>query len=86
MSALHFTYRSFVPVRREASDASEMETQLLFGDVVEVLEVKKQWRRIRILDDGYLGWADEKMFLPVSEEWYRAIKEWEYVLTPQILL
>ena len=62
---------SLVPVRKEASDKSEMVTQLLFGEHFEILEKNKQWRRICIAYDGYKGWIDEKQFEPISEEEFK---------------
>lgn len=56
-----------------------MVTQLLFGDLVEVLEEKEQWRRIRNAGDGYEGWIDEKMIGYVSEEWREKVGEWRIV-------
>jgi hypothetical protein len=49
------------PVRKEPSDAAEMVTQFLFGEQVEVVDEKKQWRYCKSLRDGYEGWCDEKL-------------------------
>jgi hypothetical protein len=48
------------PVRANASDSSEMVTQLLFGETLEVLFRDKQWIKIRCTHDGYEGWMDFK--------------------------
>ncbi|MGM5630318.1 C40 family peptidase [Apibacter raozihei] len=58
---------SVAPVRKEPSDASEMVTQLLFGEICEVLEVKKQWIKIKIIFDEYEGWIDSKQVTSLSE-------------------
>ena len=34
---------SLVPVRKDPSDKSEMVSQLLFGDMVEVIDKKESW-------------------------------------------
>ena len=39
---------SHVPCRKEASDRSEMVTQLLFGEHYTVLEVEAKWVKIKI--------------------------------------
>ena len=57
---------SVVPVRSNSSDKSEMVTQLLFGEVVEVLEKKGTWWRIRCTWDDYIGWIDRKQVLPIT--------------------
>ncbi len=49
---------SVVPVRSSSADKSEMVSQLLFGELVEILEQKGAWLRIRSLWDNYLGWVD----------------------------
>lgn len=58
---------SIVPVRSEPSDRSEQVTQLLFGDVFEVIQNQKKWTQIKIMDDQYEGWIDSKQWELVSE-------------------
>lgn len=53
-------YVSSIPLRAEANDASEMVSQLLFGESVEILDKKDQWRKVRCLHDQYEGWIDQK--------------------------
>lgn len=58
---------SVVPVRAEASDASEMVTQLLYGDHFEIIETQSKWIKIRIAFDGYEGWLDKKQDFEIDE-------------------
>lgn len=58
---------SIVPCRKEASDRSEMVTQLLFGDHFEILEVLGSWCRIKIAYDHYECWIDKKQFQPIEQ-------------------
>lgn len=51
---------SISPVRSDSSDASEMVTQLLFGEVVTVLERTDKWWKIQSYADNYAGWVDPK--------------------------
>ena len=60
----YYCHLAVIPVRAEPSDPSEIVTQLLFGELLEVLEEKDQWRKIRCFHDGYEGWTDEKLFRP----------------------
>ncbi|MGB8190795.1 MAG: SH3 domain-containing C40 family peptidase [Chitinophagaceae bacterium] len=56
------------PVREHASHRSEMISQVLFGEVVEVLEEgTDKWVRVRCLYDGYEGWTRLQMFTEVRE-------------------
>ena len=59
---------SIIPVRREASESSEMVSQLLFGELVQVLEETPQWLRIKTKHDDYEGWVDRKMLSESDEE------------------
>jgi hypothetical protein len=50
------------PLRAEASDKSEMVSQVLFGEFFEVLEKSEKWSRIRTAHDAYEGWMDNKQY------------------------
>ncbi len=52
------------PVRQEPSEGSEQLTQLLFGEVCEVLDRLPRWTKIRSTLDGQEGWVDFKMLKP----------------------
>ncbi|MCG2419117.1 C40 family peptidase [Aequorivita sp. F47161] len=66
---------SIVPLRAEASDASEMVTQVLYGEHFKILETRKKWSRIRLAFDAYEGWIDNKQFLNITEEDYSNFEE-----------
>ncbi|MBC8052557.1 MAG: C40 family peptidase [Sphingobacteriaceae bacterium] len=57
---------SIIPLRAEASDKSEIFTQLLFGDCFEILELTDPWVRIKTCYDEYEGWIDCKQITPVK--------------------
>ena len=50
-----------VPLRKSNSESSEMTSQLLFGELIEVLETHDHWLLLRNISDNYVGWADRKM-------------------------
>ena len=54
------------PVRQEPSEGSEQLTQLLFGEVCEVLDRLPRWTKVRSTLDGQEGWVDFKMLSPAS--------------------
>lgn len=66
---------SLVPVRENASDKSEMVSQLLFGEIFEILETKPKWIKIKIAFDGYTGWIDAKQYLAIDEEIFNRLNE-----------
>lgn len=59
---------SLVPLRAKASDTSEMTSQLLFGDCLEILEKTDKWAYIRTFFDDYEGWIDQKQFIEIDAD------------------
>jgi hypothetical protein len=60
---------SIAPVRQSASHRSEMRSQLLFGEVVKILEVKdRKWAHVLQPDDGFSGWAAVNQLRLITEE------------------
>jgi len=83
---------SLVPVRASANDKSEMVTQLLFGDVFEILEKTRKWSKIKNAFDQYEGWIDNKQYFTIDSQSFKNIKSQllkcstdlvEYVQSPQ---
>lgn len=66
---------SIVPLRAEASDLSEMVSQLLYGDHFKILERRKKWSRIRLSFDKYEGWIDNKQFFTIQEADYISLDQ-----------
>ncbi len=56
------------PVRAEASHRSEQVTQLLFGEVCELLERANDFIRIKLLYDKYEGWCQETQLEEVEQD------------------
>ena len=65
---------SIVPLRVESSDTSEMISQVLYGELFEIIEFSKKWSFIKLNYDGYEGWIDNKQFLPISDVDYNSLK------------
>lgn len=61
---------AILPVRKSAAEASEMVTQLLFGEYCETFESENSFIRIKNGIDGYEGWVDKKMLTTISSEKY----------------
>jgi gamma-D-glutamyl-L-lysine dipeptidyl-peptidase len=73
---------SIIPVRAQPSEQSEMVTQLLFGEIVEVLNISKKlqslnpgWSQVRCAFDDYLGWVTKKqlLFLGTQKPDYQSV-------------
>ena len=63
------------PVREEPSEAAEQATQLLFGELCEIVERRSSWAKICSTKDGQIGWVSAKMMTPVSEEVVQLLTE-----------
>ncbi len=59
---------SISPMRKSPSDASEMVSQLLFGEIVKVTDQQNNWIYIQSQQDQYEGWIDEKQIIYLSEK------------------
>lgn len=59
---------SLIPIRRDPSDRSEMVSQLLFGETVEILGKQESWRKIKVLHDDYTGWIDKKQVEQITDD------------------
>ncbi len=59
---------SIVPVRSQPADASEMVTQLLYGEYFKILEERGKWSRIRIAFDSYEGWVSNNQVQKIDEK------------------
>jgi uncharacterized protein YfaT (DUF1175 family) len=66
MSEYVIANATVVPVRENPSEGAEQLTQLLFGEVCEVLDRLPRWTKIRSTLDGQEGWVDFKMVSPAS--------------------
>jgi len=57
---------SAIPLRSEASDRSEILSQLLFGDCFEILKSTEKWTYVKTSYDDYAGWIDSKQFIKIK--------------------
>jgi len=76
---------SIVPLRFEASDPSELVSQLLYGDFFKVLEQRKKWSRIRLDFDNYEGWIDNKQFQFITKKEYTSFSKKEPVYVADLV-
>lgn len=76
---------SVIPLRSEANDKSELVSQVLYGEIFKVLEIRAKWSRIRLAFDSYEGWIDNKQFLHISEEKYGSLKKQKPVLSSDLV-
>ncbi len=86
---------SIIPLRLEPNDRSEIVSQVLFGEHFEIVEIVKQWSKIKLQFDEYEGWIDLKQYQIISEDNYNTLSKEaiilnsdlvEYVITPNNIL
>ena len=58
------------PLRAEASHKSEMTSQLLFGELCEILEEDEDWKKVRCKYDDYTGWLQFNQVIRIDETVY----------------
>lgn len=67
---------SVVPVRNSSNDKSEQVTQLLFGEIVEILAKKgKAWAKVRCTWDNHIGWVDTRQIKLITQSEYELFTE-----------
>jgi len=66
---------SVVPCRKEASNTSEMVTQLLFGESYSVVESTESWLKIITAFDSYECWINIKQNHKISEKTFKELQK-----------
>jgi gamma-D-glutamyl-L-lysine dipeptidyl-peptidase len=56
-----------VPLRESDNERSELYSQLLFGELVDIIETRERWLFVRNINDNYRGWVDRKMVQLLSD-------------------
>lgn len=60
----------YIPMRAAASEASEMVSQLLFGDTFRITDEEPRWYKVIRDCDDYVGWIDWKTAELITESEY----------------
>jgi len=76
---------NIVAVRAFPSDKSEMASQLLFGEIFEIIEKDYTWIKIRMEYDKYEGWIDCKQYLPIYADEFEKLRDFPPNITMDIV-
>lgn len=76
---------SIVPLRVIASDASEMVSQLLYGEHFKILEERANWSRIRVAFDNQEAWICNKQYLKIVEDAYFNLEHSNPILSADLI-
>ena len=66
---------SVISVRARPSKRSELVSQLLFGEIFQVLEEEENWLKIQCIWDGQKGWVDQEHFLEITDKDVEKLKK-----------
>jgi gamma-D-glutamyl-L-lysine dipeptidyl-peptidase len=71
-----YCHLPIVALRAEASQKSEMISQVLFGEHFQIEEIiEDEWIKIKLANDDYSGWLSFKQFRFISEAEYQNIHQ-----------
>ena len=65
---------SVAAIRAEQSHQSEMTSQLLYGETVEILQNKGKFVKVKMHFDGYEGWIDSQQIAEISDDYFNERK------------
>lgn len=66
---------SIIPLRQQPQHKSEMTSQVLFGETLEILDESGLWSLVRLAYDDYEGWVETRQIEVISEELFRELNE-----------
>jgi gamma-D-glutamyl-L-lysine dipeptidyl-peptidase len=75
---------SSIPVRTNPTERSEMCTQVLLGEHFTILEEQAKWCKIKLHHDGYEGWIDRKMVVPIPKREFKYLSDKPQVVSCDI--
>ena len=67
---------SVAPLRNSPSNKSEQVSQLLFGEIVEIIDTKgKAWQKVRCTWDNCIGWVLSNQLKPITDKEFDLFEE-----------
>jgi len=64
-----------IPLRAEASDKSEMVSQILFGEAFEITDWTDKWAKVITANDRYEGWIGRLQFVMLGHIAYKSLRQ-----------
>ncbi|MCF0207753.1 MAG: C40 family peptidase, partial [Bacteroidales bacterium] len=49
---------AYLPMRANATHRAEMVSQILFGEIFEIIARHQDWAKVRLIHDNYIGWIE----------------------------
>ena len=66
---------AIIPLRAEASDKSELVSQILFGEAFEIIEWTENWVNIITVIDNYSGWIGRLQFIMLAHLAFNELRQ-----------
>jgi len=85
MSSFGICHIAIAPLRAEPGSKSEMVSQLLFGELFQLMEINGDWWYIKCKLDDYLGWVDRKQVLLIADNTYEKLSSLKPYYTNELV-
>lgn len=76
--------QAYVPVRKEASHASEMLSQVLFGETFTIMETRGSWQLISMDTDATEGWVGREAVIDSDSKGSLSKGEYQVATYPSV--
>jgi len=85
MSSFGMCHIAITPLRAEDTSKSEMVSQLLFGELFQLMEISGDWWFIKCVHDDYLGWVDKKQVMLISDATFEKMSGIKLVFSNELV-
>ncbi len=85
MSSFGICHIAITPLRAEQGSKSEMVSQLLFGELFQLMEISEDWWYIKCCMDDYLGWVDKKQVMLIADTTYEKLSSIKPIYTNELV-
>ncbi len=73
--------QTLIALRNEPSETAEMISQILFGELYEIINYNDNWVQIKLTNDSYQGWVDKKLVSKINNKDLKELKALEKIYT-----
>ena len=85
MNKYYSNHSVVTKVYKKMSTNSEMITQMIYGDAFSIIKKERGWFRIKIKEDGYVGFIKKKKLFPISNQLIKSAHYLQIFISIQIL-
>ena len=76
---------TIIPMRSENNDKSEMINQVIFGEIFKIIEKQKNYSKIRLAHDNYIGWICNKQWTEIDKDEYNKLNKETHTISSDII-